>query len=424
MLKVGIELPDENIFNVDLSSPELGNPGVGGSEYLFILLANELKKHSIDITVYHYSHNLLNNDLVDCIVKDNIEMIHKANEDNIDILIHQVGKSEDWYKNLSNTNIHSVAWAHVYLDYMELQFLKKCNNVKRIVFVGKEEYDSYIDDDIIKKSTYIYNMVPTLIPACERAYQKPIVTYVGSLVPQKGFHKLAEIWPDIVKEVPDAQLNVIGTGKVYNRNAKLGKYGIAESDYENQFMQFFLNDDDTIMSSVNFLGIVGSNKTEIFKNTMVGIVNPTALTETFCLSAVEMEYSYVPVISKRKWGLLDTIKNNKTGFLFRNRKEFTNKVVCLLKNKELNDKLGLNAHNFVKQTFSVDVIIPEWIKLINDVYENSFVQYYHVQGNWYNDYKWMKQIIRFFRINLKLSMLPSFHDIKEMLKKLLKKKKV
>lgn len=66
--------------------------------------------------------------------------------------------------------------------------------MKRVVFVGKEEYDSYIDDDIISKSTYIYNMVPIKEKVCNRIIDVPIVTYVGSLVPAKGFHRLAQIW--------------------------------------------------------------------------------------------------------------------------------------------------------------------------------------------------------------------------------------
>ena len=59
MLKVGVELPEDKIYGVDLSRPELGNPGVGGSEYLFALLASELYKNGMDVTIYHYSDNVL-----------------------------------------------------------------------------------------------------------------------------------------------------------------------------------------------------------------------------------------------------------------------------------------------------------------------------------------------------------------------------
>lgn len=421
MLKVGIELSDKKIYGVDLSRPEFGNPGVGGSEYLFTLLASELSKKGINVTIYHYSNNILPPNSNNHIVKDSISMIQKAQDDGITILIHQVGKTDEWYYRLKDTSVNSIAWAHVYLDYYELKLLRSCSNVKRVVFVGKEEYDAYIDDDIIKKSTYIFNMLPTKTLVKKRKFNNSVVTYVGSLVPAKGFHKLAQIWPELVKRVPNAELNVIGNGKVYNRDAKLGKFGIAQDDYENSFMKYLLDKDGNILPSVHFLGIVGTEKNQIFENTTVGIVNPTALTETFCMSAVEMEYAYIPVVSRRKWGLLDTIRDKHTGFLFRNKSEFIKRVILLLEDSTLNCEMGENAHKYVKDKFSVDVIIPKWIKLIDTVDKNLPVQYYGVQQNWSNDYKWIKQCLRFLRFNLGLGVMPSFYDIKNKIKTILGK---
>ena len=308
------------------------------------------------------------------------------------------------------------------MDYDELKDVRKCNNVKRVVFVGKEEYDSYIDDDVIKKSTYIFNMIPMESAAAKRELNKRIITYVGSLVPAKGFHKLAQIWPDIIKKVPDAELYVIGNGKVYDRNAKLGKFGISQEDYENSFMKYLTDDKEAILPSVHFLGIVGNEKVDIFKKTAVGVVNPTALTETFCVSAVEMEYAYVPVISRKKWGLLDTVDDGKTGYLFSNSSDFIEKMVCLLNNEELNQNMGKKAHEFVKDNFDMNRIIPLWISLIDEIDKDIPVKYLGVQKNWSNDYKWIKGCIRFFRFNMSLVWLPSFHDLKNMLKKTLKGK--
>ena len=421
MIKVGIELPDEKIYGVDMSRPELGNPGVGGSEYLFALLASELSKKGIDVTIYHYSDNLLPLCSNHHVVQDSVAIIAKAEEDGISVLIHQVGKPDAWYERLGISTIRSVAWAHVYLDYRELKALRRCDNVSRVVFVGKEEYDSYIDDDIILKSTYIFNMIPTVVSAEKRTLHKLTVTYVGSLVPAKGFHKLAEIWPEVLKEVPDAELNVIGNGKVYDRNAKLGKFGIAQEDYENGFIQYLLDKNGDILPSVHFLGLVGAEKKEIFAETTVGVVNPTALTETFCMSAVEMEYAYIPVISRGKWGLLDTIQDNHTGFLFHNQSEFIRRMVTLLKNPEQNRRMGENAHKFAKETFSVDVIIPNWIELIHAVDGNLPVQYHGVQRNWGNDYKWAKRVIRFVRFEMGMKVVPSFHDLKNALKKMIRR---
>lgn len=422
MFKIGIEIPDEKFSCVKLDQPELGNPGVGGSEYLFTLLARQLARQGVDVIVYHYSENFLPQNLTEYIVEDNLSMIKKAEIDEIDLLIHQVGKTDRWYKALEKTKISAVAWAHIYLDYDELQILRTNKNVKRVVFVSKEEYDSYVDDDIIEKSTYIYNMIPTQGFVPKRIIDKPIVTYVGSLVPAKGFHKLAQIWPEVLKYVPDAELYVVGNGKVYDRNAKLGKYGISQSDYENSFMRYLTNDKDEILPSVHFLGIVGEEKGEIFQKTSVGIVNPTALTETFCMSAVEMEYSYIPVVTRKKWGLLDTVQNKKTGYLFQNKKQFLKNVVKLLNNRELNNFMGENAHTFVLNEFSVDIIIPKWLMLIEDIEKEIKMQYLGVQKNLTNDWKIVKLSLRFIRFNLGLKRVPSFYDIKNWVKLLLKRK--
>lgn len=420
-MKIGIELPDNNICHIDFSRPERGNPGVGGSEYLFSLLARELYLNNIDITIYHYNDNVLPDGIKHDIVESTIEMLHKASADGMDILIHQVGKTEEWYNCLEQSNLKSIAWAHVYLEHKELCLIRNNENVKRVVFVGKEEYDSYIDDDVIIKSTYIYNMIPTNSHIKNRNVDKPIVTYVGSLVPAKGFHLLAKIWPQIVKEVPNAELYVVGNGKVYDRNAKLGRFGIAQAEYEDRFIRYLLGDDGNISPSVHFLGIVGADKANIFRSTAVGVVNPSALTETFCMSAVEMEFAYVPVISRNKWGLLDTIINGSTGFLFKNESEFIKRIVYLLKNPSINLKMGCSAHNFVKRTFSTDIVIPQWEDLLDEIMNNVPAKIYCIQGNWLNDFKWIKQIIRYLRFGCKLKFIPSFCDIKFCLKKLLRK---
>ena len=163
-------------------------------------------------------------------------------------------------------------------------------------------------------------------------------------------------------------------------------------------------------------------KTEIFKNTWVGIANPTALTETFCISAVEMEYAHVPVVSRKKWGLLDTVQSGKTGYLFKTKKEFIECVTALLVDRNLNIKFGDNAHSFVRSTFDADLLITEWIELLDAISKDQPVHYLHVQGNYANDFKWVKKIVRFFRFSLHMAFLPSFEDIKHVLKKVLKRK--
>lgn len=419
-LHIGIELTDYNFCNVDLSKVENGNPGVGGSEYLFALLALSLKKYAankMEVTVYHYSSNKLPDDIEDVIVGDCFELLRQA-ENHVDILIYQVAKNKNWYIELSDKNLQTVAWGHCYIGYDEMQWIKHCDKVKRVVCVGKEEYDSYIDDDIIQKCCWIYNMMNTKGNHIMRSsdYDKS-VTYVGSLVPQKGFHVLARVWPEILKKVPDAKLNVIGTGRLYDRNAQLGKYHIAQSDYEDEFMPYLTDSQGEILSSVTFWGVLGEEKESVFAKTAVGVVNPTASGETFCLSAIEMELCGVPVVSKKAKGLLDTIKCGNTGYLFNTDKEFIDYVVELLKDKDKNMIMGKQGNSFVLNNFEIEIVIQKWIKVLQSISKNDISVYERPSANYRNDYKWIRMIIRFFRVNLHWKSFPSLSDIQQFVRK-------
>lgn len=416
MIKLGIELPDKSVYGIDMTNIKDGNPGVGGSEYLFALLGTYLKDeaNNIDICIYHYSDNDLSEK--NKIITDEFSMLQQMEEDNIDVFIYQVNKSPEWYKALRETGLKAMAWAHIYLAYYEQREMIATDNIKRVVFVGKEEYDAYIDSDLIDKSTYIYNMLNTKKEARERVVSDKEVTYVGSLVPAKGFHVLAKVWDKVLEKVPDAKLNVIGTGRVYDRNAKLGKYGIAQDDYEQLFMKYLTTSDGSINPSVCFLGLLGDEKEEVFYRTMVGVVNPTAITETFCMSAVEMELVGVPVVSRKKWGLLDTVINNKTGFLFRSESEFVDDIVTLLNDKKLNFQMGDDARAFVKNSFEASAIVKRWKEEIEAVYLGEIPEYLPVQGNLLNDNKWIKQCIRFIRFTLHIKIFPDYEKIKNFLR--------
>ena len=243
-------------------------------------------------------------------------------QDNIDIIIFKSEGITDLVQNLRSTKLHAIVWAHNYLFSEEL--LEYCSNtsIDRVVFVGHEMYDRYIDHPIANKATYIYNMYDGRKFVQREFPNVPSVTYTGSLVPAKGFHVLAAAWKEIIQNVPDAQLYVIGNGRLYDRNTELGSYGIAEKSYEDSFMPFLIRS-GKVMDSVHFLGTLGLEKVDIYNSTTVGVMNPTGKTETFGLSAVEMAACGIPVVTKRGNGLYDTVIDGRTGYLIRNKKELT-----------------------------------------------------------------------------------------------------
>lgn len=401
-MNVGVLIDRMSIDRNKITNIESGNPGIGGTEFLLLQLFYYLNKRG------NVQGTLLTKELLDIPgkqikVSGLSDIIATVKEENLDILIFTPNfREKEFYEALDESNVAGIAWIHNYICYTDMKNVGQCSAIKQVVFVGKEHCEAYCDDSISNKATYIFNMAtPPQIESISVAQKKNTVTYVGALIKAKGFHKLARVWKSVVKEVPDAQLYVIGSGRLYNHNALLGKYGIAEAKYENMFMPYLM-EDDKIMSSVHFMGAMGSEKSGVIQQTKVGVANPTGISETFCLSAVEFEGVGIPVIGYKGYGFLDTVKSGKTGILIKTNKELKDAIVMLLKNTSKNVEYGENAINFYCMNFTPDIIMDEWEKLLVDV-NNGVIratkpEYDHLL----NDYKWLKLMNRCIQKKMKI----------------------
>ena len=87
----------------------------------------------------------------------------------------------------------------------------------------------------------------------------------------------------------------------------------------------------------------------------------------------------------------------------------------------MNAIYGKNACKFVNDNFGIEKNFLEWKKVILEVELGSNAQYLGVQGNWLNDFKIIKRMIRFLRVELSLKFIPSFMDVKEILRNILRR---
>lgn len=401
-IRIGIHLNNSMIQKVDCTRIFDGNPGIGGTQYSVIMLAECLKRFCPDYEVYLFSYNPINTrDNNNYIVTTPENLIEQVLEKKCDLLIIAslaFGKelSQSFVDSIDKAGIKTIVWGHNYYYKQFCDRIADSNMIRANVFVGKQQYDKYIDHRICNKSTYIYNMYPARSAAMQRMIKKHIVTYIGSLVPSKGFHVLAQQWPLIQSAVPDAELYVIGSGRLYNENAILGEYGIAENAYEKCFMKYLVDLKGEVLPNVHFMGVMGSEKDQIISKTAVGIVNPTGKTETFGISALDFESLGVPVVTIAKGGFLDTVSNGKTGYLYKRQNDLSKKVISLLLDEEINRHFG-NEGIILSRKFLPETIIPFWDKLIKDVVSNRNLQYYAPDDFFFCDLKWLRIIFR--RIN-------------------------
>lgn len=320
-------------------------------------------------------------------------------------VLNQFFVSENLVNFIDEGNMKCAVWTHIYIDYITANFISNSKNIRVNIFVGKQQYDYFIDHPIINKSIVIYNGVS--INEKFRQHNDGLsVTYLGALYYSKYFHVLAKIWKDVVKKLPNARLNVIGSGNIYDQNSKLGPLGVSSEEYEDLFLPFLKNKEGTLMESVSFLGRLGFEKNEVLINTSVGIVNPIGITECLPMSVLEFSSFGVPVVTKNAWGYPDVIVNNKTGILYRSEKMLAKNIVKLLKNHSKNNEMSINAREFTKDKFTIEDIVWKWIGLIFDINDGKKIEKLSPSPPYLNQLKFLRIINKYIREEIGLNTAP------------------
>ncbi|TRU43512.1 MAG: glycosyltransferase [Microcystis aeruginosa Ma_QC_Ca_00000000_S207] len=428
-IKVGFYVQNEGYPNVDCRFPELGNPGLGGTQFSEIATAYYLNKFypdRLEILLLANITELLPPSLQFCQIVDAVDAAAKSEVEGCDIFIFRSSfLTQDLYEKLCILKVKTIARSDNFPTIEELKRMVDCPQIKCHVCVGQEELDMYRDHRIFEKSTRIFHPfnIETYASKNDIIKQRNTVVYLGSLDPAKQFHVLARVWSHILAKKPEAKLIVIGSGKVYNRNQKLGKWGVAEETYEANYIRPFLSDENgDVIKSVHFSGLLGAEKTEILQTADVGVVSPTGSTETFCISGVEIQACGTPVVSAAKGGLLDTVVHGKTGLLGRSDRDLIRNILYLLDNPDVARQFGQNGINFVREKFDYRLIIKEWLELFIDVYNNRPAKPQPMKPNYLYQAKFLREGMRIIKKNIPLLRgVPSLVEIKSQIKEILTK---
>ncbi len=381
-MKVAFYLENAQTGDVDLRRPALGNPGCGGTQYLFAALPYYLKQlrgGDCQPAIFANVANRLPENVESVQAADAFEAASKAKELGYDIFVFRPRRAPDQalLQHLDALSLPAVAWAHITPTEPHLRAIARSKAVRAIIYVEQGQHDLAWDSPAWRKSTFIVNgfdvagfQLPDPPPRMTN-----LVTYLGALVPQKGFHMLAKVWPEIIAEVPHAQLQVIGSGALYDSSAELGPWGVADREYEmTHIIPHLSGADGSPMPSVAFLGKLGLEKKEILYRTLIGVPNPTGQTENCPGSALEFEACGAAVVSGSHYGMLDTIVHGKTGLLAPSESSLKGYIVRLLQNPEEAFRLGSNGPAFVSGKYDYHAVTNDWIKLLGTVHDGKSIE--------------------------------------------------
>ena len=420
-MKIGFYLENKNIQNVDLSQPRLGNPGCGGTEFNFVALAYELaKRQSTRCTpiLLANSTQKLPKDIDVKQASHVYDAAHKAKEIGCDFFIYRprLKSQMDVLDLIEKLNLPTIGWAHLTPTPPYLRKMAKKSFFKALVCLEREQYDLIQDSPVWNKLTHVPHGLD-IDGFCHSLPQKKdfnSVVYLGALVPQKGFHLLAKVWPRIIERMPNAKLTVIGTGNLYGTNTQLGPWNIADKFYEKNYIIPYLSDSNgSPHPSVHFAGKLGHEKKEILHRALIGVPNPTGQTETFCMSAVEFQACSTAIVSGAYYSLMDTVNHGVTGLLGSTETDLVNNICDLLENPQKACQMGNAGENLIRKKYDYGKITNQWMELFFRLSDNKPPKHFPFKKNLFRHYKWIIVINKLFQTTIgRVIPWPSFNEIK------------
>lgn len=376
-MNIAFYLANASFATVDCKHIECGNPGIGGTEYMIQAVAyflNKLFGHHHKIILGAQCTDNTPEGVKAISAYNAADMIRKSDiEFDYIVIKNDLSVYPDIISAIGEKKTKIVAWSHNFVKRKDNTALANLEKIVRIVNVSEEQLQMYRDHRAFLKSSFIYNGMPTTtlkkgVPNLPSFSSRPNeVTYIGSIVEYKGFHLLAQAWKNVLKAVPDACLNVIGSGKLYNRGSKLGRYGIAEEKYEKIFMPFLTDEKGNILPSVKFWGVLGAEKNEILKRTRVGVPNPSGVSETFCITALEMQAMGCLVTTLDFGGFRNTVYE-KTGLLYKNTDELAECIIRLLRS---DNQYVQEFYDYMEHNFSFEKVAKDWMALFIGLKNNN-----------------------------------------------------
>ena len=372
IMKIAIFFDNSSHNGRDLREIEKGNPGMGATDYMFFLIGHllSLRENGIDVTMMLTHPMIFVDGVHQEICKSLTNAYESCCEHRINYMIVQHGsryvKEIKTLQKKGKTKL--IVWCENFVDTKDWSFYATCPFIERLIAVSREQADAYRDHRLYLKTDWIFNCV--VIPdsylenIVSPSDRKPIVTYIGAVIPGKGFHLLARAWPQVLREIPDAELYVIGNGGLYGSKVQFGKWHLAEKSYEDSFMGF-LSDGDKLLPGVHLMGVLGNEKFDILRETKVGVPNPSGLTETFCNSGVEMQMMGATIASRRCIAYMDTVYN---GTLVKDPNQLADAIIKELLSKE--DRYS-ETRTYIENNFSPKVVIAQWEKLFQESLPNG-----------------------------------------------------
>jgi glycosyltransferase involved in cell wall biosynthesis len=275
---------------------------------------------------------------------------------------------------LNAAGIKPIIWVHVSVSPTNRAWLES-GRVRAIVTVSDTARMSMLRSTSRRRVGRVYNpLLPSFrspdAPLHDR-FERHLAVFTGAAGVTKGLHRLLEMWAYVRETDSSAKLVIVGTGRLYGEQRKLGPFGLASEEFERRYVTPLVNRFGSLAEAgIELAGLMGPRDLQqLYAGASVGVVNMNRgeYTETFCCAAVEMLATGLPVFSVACGALPETIGLTRGALLTTNAQaqraaaEFNG----LLSDSKRLRQLGAAGARAVSELYGWERIVEEWERLLD-----------------------------------------------------------
>ena len=225
-----------------------------------------------------------------------------------------------------------------FLSFILEKFIYKLP-YKKIVTVSNEVKKALIEKYGVnpKRIFVVHNGVDSSLKSIGGKLERYKIIFVGRLIPHKHVDELLEAIRRVKKEIPDIKLVIIGDGPMKSRLISLAEeFGLKRNVFFKGTMK-------------NYKDVLREIKTSEL------LVLPSTR-EGFGLVLAEANLMERPVIAYDIGGVKDIVKDGYNGILIRPHdiSLLAEKIIYLLKNREIALKMGSKGKEYILKKFTWD----------------------------------------------------------------------
>lgn len=190
--------------------------------------------------------------------------------------------------------------------------------------------------------------------------EKPLISQISRFDPWKDPLGAIEAFKLAKKKIPNLQLALLGLFLARDDPEAMQIFTEVEKKAKGMPDIFFFSNPDQL----------GSLKVDTFVNAfqvISDVILQKSIREGFNLSITEAMWKGKAVIGGKVGGIKLQIENGKNGFLVSTPKEEAKRIVQLIKNPKLAEKLGEAAKETVREKFLIPRLLRDYLKLFKEL---------------------------------------------------------